>query len=29
MSTLQSSGDCNGCHTEQGKNGAPGRIFLP
>jgi hypothetical protein len=29
MTTPQSSGDCNGCHTEQGKNGAPGRIFLP
>lgn len=29
MSTPQMSGDCNGCHTEQGKNGAPGRIFLP
>lgn len=22
-------GDCNGCHTETGKNGAPGRILLP
>ncbi|EYF06240.1 hypothetical protein [Chondromyces apiculatus] len=29
MNTPQSSGDCNGCHTEQGKNGAPGRIYLP
>jgi hypothetical protein len=29
MSTPQSSGDCNGCHTEQGMNGAPGRIYLP
>lgn len=29
MGTPQLSGDCNGCHTEQGKNGAPGRIFLP
>lgn len=29
MATPQMSGDCNGCHTEQGKNGAPGRIFLP
>jgi cytochrome c553 len=29
MGTPQMSGDCNGCHTEQGKNGAPGRIFLP
>lgn len=25
----QVSGDCNGCHTEQGEHGAPGRIFLP
>jgi hypothetical protein len=24
-----SSGDCNGCHTEAGANGAPGRIALP
>jgi hypothetical protein len=24
-----SSGDCNSCHTEQGANGAPGRIALP
>ena len=23
------SGDCNSCHTEQGKNGAPGRILAP
>ncbi len=22
-------GDCNGCHTEQGTNGAPGRIAAP
>jgi hypothetical protein len=22
-------GDCNGCHTEQGANGAPGRIAMP
>ncbi|MBK7579686.1 MAG: hypothetical protein IPI67_05695 [Myxococcales bacterium] len=22
-------GDCNGCHTESGDQGAPGRIFLP
>lgn len=29
MSTPQMSGDCNGCHTEQGANGAPGRILLP
>ncbi|NVB82900.1 MAG: hypothetical protein HOV81_31270 [Kofleriaceae bacterium] len=29
MTTPQMSGDCNGCHTEQGANGAPGRILLP
>lgn len=29
MSTPQMTGDCNGCHTEQGANGAPGRIMLP
>jgi hypothetical protein len=29
MSTPQSSGDCNTCHTESGANGAPGRIMLP
>ena len=29
MSSPQDSGDCNSCHTEQGDNGAPGRIFLP
>src|SRR5207253_691976 len=29
MSTPQSSGDCNGCHTPSGSNGAPGRILLP
>ncbi len=23
------NGDCNGCHTELGANGAPGRIYLP
>ncbi len=23
------NGDCNSCHTEQGANGAPGRIVLP
>ena len=22
-------GDCNGCHTAQGANGAPGRVALP
>lgn len=29
MKTPQESGDCNSCHTEQGANGAPGRILLP
>ena len=29
MNSPQNSGDCNSCHTEQGKNGAPGRILLP
>lgn len=25
----QENGDCNGCHTESGKNKAPGRIMAP
>ncbi|MGD0679831.1 MAG: hypothetical protein ABSC94_30975 [Polyangiaceae bacterium] len=29
MTTPQMTGDCNSCHTEQGANGAPGRIVLP
>jgi hypothetical protein len=29
MATPQTSGDCNGCHTEQGQSGAPGRIMAP
>lgn len=29
MMTPQDTGDCNSCHTEQGRNGAPGRILLP
>jgi hypothetical protein len=29
MTTPQTSGDCNSCHTEQGANGAPGRIAWP
>ena len=29
MMTEQTSLDCNGCHTEQGKSGAPGRIMAP
>jgi hypothetical protein len=26
MTTPQTIGDCNGCHTQSGSNGAPGRI---
>lgn len=29
MSTPQLSGDCNSCHTQDGANGAPGRILAP
>jgi mono/diheme cytochrome c family protein len=29
MTTPQTDGDCNGCHTEQGASGAPGRIVWP
>jgi hypothetical protein len=29
MTTPQSTGDCNSCHTVTGANGAPGRIALP
>jgi len=29
MRTAQRSGDCNGCHTQTGAGGAPGRILLP
>lgn len=29
MSAAQSTGACNTCHTEQGANGAPGRILIP
>lgn len=29
MQTLQHSGDCNRCHSEQGQEGAPGRIVWP
>jgi len=29
MTAPQTSGDCNGCHTQTGANGAPGRITLP
>jgi hypothetical protein len=29
MTTPQTSGDCNSCHTQEGDDGAPGRITLP
>lgn len=29
MSTPQTSGDCNACHTQRGANGAPGRVLAP
>jgi hypothetical protein len=29
MVASQMSGDCNSCHTQNGTNGAPGRILLP
>jgi len=29
MVEAQADGDCNSCHTEAGKENAPGRIFLP
>lgn len=29
MTTAQTNGDCNTCHTEQGTNGASGRIAWP
>lgn len=29
MATPQNTGDCNACHTEDGANGAPGRIVIP
>jgi len=29
MTAAQTSGDCNGCHTQNGANSAPGRITLP
>lgn len=29
MMTAQTDGDCNGCHTEQGANEAPGRLVWP
>jgi mono/diheme cytochrome c family protein len=29
MAGALTAGDCNSCHTEQGLNGAPGRIVAP
>lgn len=29
MGDAQTNGDCNTCHTEQGREGAPGRIVWP
>jgi mono/diheme cytochrome c family protein len=29
MTQAVTAGDCNSCHTEQGANGAPGRIMAP
>lgn len=29
MSASLTAGDCNSCHTEQGVNGAPGRVMAP
>lgn len=29
MGSPQMTGDCNGCHTVAGANGAPGRVVLP
>ncbi len=29
MVEAQTSGDCNDCHTQDGRENAPGRIFLP
>jgi hypothetical protein len=29
MTASQSMGNCNGCHTQAGANGAPGRIMAP
>jgi mono/diheme cytochrome c family protein len=29
MGAAQRTGNCNGCHTERGENGAPGRIMAP
>jgi cytochrome c553 len=29
MATPQTIGDCNSCHSQEGANGAPGRVTLP
>jgi cytochrome c553 len=29
MTTPQTSGDCNDCHTQSGAQNAPGRVLLP
>jgi hypothetical protein len=29
MNGTVTSGDCNSCHTAQGRNGAPGRVLSP
>jgi len=29
MTASQTVGNCNGCHTQDGANGAPGRIMAP
>jgi len=29
MAAMQTTGDCNTCHTQSGANSAPGRILLP
>lgn len=29
MGSAQMDGDCNACHTVNGLNGAPGRVFFP
>jgi len=29
MTAAQTNGSCNACHTQNGANGAPGRILLP
>lgn len=29
MASAVSTGDCNSCHTPEGENGAPGRIYAP